>query len=44
MGDSKQQRQKTDAHQEKAEFLKVFDQLRQELVDDDLLGNEQPDQ
>lgn len=44
MGDSQQQRQKTDAHQEKAEFLKVFDQLRQELVDDDLLGDSQPDQ
>lgn len=44
MSDSQQQRQKTDAHQEKADFLKVFDQLRDELVEDDLLGTEQPDQ
>lgn len=39
-----QQKQKTEADQEKAEFLKVFDQLRQEMVDDDLLGDDQPDQ
>eukprot|EP00889_Picochlorum_renovo_P006232 jgi/Picre1/33262/NNA_008586.t1 len=37
-------KQKTDAHQEKQEFLNVFDQLRDELIHDDLLGDGQPEQ
>lgn len=44
MSESQQQRQKTDADGERAEFMKVFDQLRKELVDDPLLGDDQPDQ
>jgi farnesyl diphosphate synthase len=36
--------QKTAQHEEKTQFLKVFEALRDELVDDPLLGQDQPEQ
>jgi farnesyl diphosphate synthase len=44
MSDIGSKSQKTAQHQEKAEFLKVFEALRDELVDDPLLGEDQPEQ